>query len=71
MSKSIASYRAQFKADEPMEIMGSITHDEPIPATNYGVPEEVWEIIEKALMKDKEDRWQSAAEMKRVLEEAT
>ena len=57
-----------FEGDEPMEIMGSITHDEPIPATEYGISEEIWKVIEKALKKKKEERWESAGEMKNTLE---
>jgi len=57
-----------FEAEDAWEITGMILRDEPIPATEYGLSKEVWRVIEKALRKDKEERWQSAAEMKRGLE---
>jgi len=46
----------------------SIVMGDPVPATGYGVSEELWRVIEKALEKNKEKRWQSASEMKRELE---
>jgi len=57
-----------FEAEDVWEITGMILRDEPVPATEYGLSKEVWRVIEKALRKDKEKRWQSAAEMKRELE---
>ncbi len=58
-----------FEAEDAWEITGMILRDEPIPATNYGLNEEVWRVMEKALKKNKEERWQSAGEMKRALED--
>ncbi len=57
-----------FEAEDAWEITGMVLRDDPIPATEYGVDERVWKVIEKALQKDKNARWQSAAEMKRELE---
>ena len=58
-----------FEVEDPGELAMSIIMESPKPATEYGVDEKIWKVMEKALQKKKEDRWQSAAEMKRALEE--
>ena len=57
-----------FESDDAFEITGMILRDEPVPATEYGIDERLWNVIRKAIEKRKEDRWQSAGEFRRVLE---
>ncbi len=59
-----------FDGDDPLEITTSILHDEPTPGTKYGMNKKVWNVVRKALEKRKEDRWQSAVEFKKAIEEA-
>ncbi len=59
-----------FEAEDAGELAMSVIMEEPVPATKYGVSEEVWRVIEKALRKEKEERWQSAIEMKNALQVA-
>ncbi len=59
-----------FDGDDPLEITTSILHDEPTPGTKYGMNKKVWNVVKKALEKRKEDRWQSAVEFKKAIEEA-
>ena len=53
-----------FEVDDAGELAMAVLMEEPEPATKYGVRVDVWRVIKKALQKDKNDRWQSAAEMK-------
>jgi serine/threonine protein kinase len=62
---------APFKADSAMTLMMMHLHD-PIPDLRKlrpDVPEDLIEVIEKALQKDRSDRYASAAEMEAVLHE--
>jgi serine/threonine protein kinase len=57
-----------FEADDAGELAMSVMIEDPVPATEYGVDEEVWKVLKKAFQKKKEDRWQSAMVMKKELE---
>jgi len=57
-----------FESDDAFEATSAILHDEPVPGTEYGMDEKLWDIVKKALQKKKEDRWQSAEEFKKALE---
>ncbi len=58
-----------FEEEDIGMVTASILNEDPMPATEYGVDEKIWKVIEKALRKKKEDRWQSAREIKRALKE--
>jgi len=57
-----------FESEDAFEATSAILHEEPVPATRYGVDERVWQAIRKALEKRKKERWQSALEFKNALE---
>jgi len=54
-----------FESDDEAALLHAITHDEPEPLARYkrGVPEEIQRIATKALQKDKNFRYQTAADM--------
>lgn len=65
----ILSGQPPFKADSAMSILMMHVND-PIPDLREmgpDIPEELVQVVEKALAKDKEDRYQSAAEFARAL----
>ncbi|MBS1792113.1 MAG: protein kinase [Acidobacteria bacterium] len=57
--------RAPFVGTSPKEIVAAILHNEPMPLSNYlpEIPESLEWIISKALVKDREERYQTAREM--------
>lgn len=57
--------RAPFAGTSPKEIVAAILHTEPVPLSNYlpEIPESLEWIISKALVKDREERYQTAREM--------
>lgn len=56
-----------FQADDPMEISMAILHEEPIPGTEFGMEPAVWDVVKKALEKDRKNRWESAGVFGREL----
>jgi len=62
----MATGNVPFEGSSSGEICGAILHQEPRPASqlNPQLPEQVEAIIDKALEKDRELRYQSAAEMR-------
>jgi len=54
-----------FRGDHPAAVVYSIVNEAPEPLARYksGVPEELQRIVEKALRKDRETRYQSALEL--------
>src|SRR5436189_3078624 len=60
---------APFTGDTPKEVMSSIVEKEPPPLTSYNkqTPAELQQIINKALRKDRTERYQSAGEMLQAL----
>src|SRR5947207_2021301 len=60
---------APFTCDTPKEVMSSIVEKEPPPLTSYNkqTPAELQQIINKALRKDRTERYQSAGEMLQAL----
>ncbi|MEK7831682.1 MAG: protein kinase, partial [Acidobacteriota bacterium] len=57
--------RAPFTGSSPKEIVTGILHDDPIPLSHYlpDIPESLEWIVSKALVKDREERYQTAREM--------
>jgi Flp pilus assembly protein TadD len=62
----MATGASPFRGESPAVILGAILHTVPKPAR--GVPAELQRIISKALEKDRELRYQSAAEMRSDLQ---
>ena|GEM_PF-793739 len=65
MLYEMLSGRSPFEGDDLGETTTSILIEEPEPIG--GIDEELNDIIQKALAKKKEDRWESAAELKKAL----
>lgn len=59
-----------FAGDSPTSILYSIVHQDPRPIVdvNSEVPQEVQEVLDRALAKNRDDRFQTAGEMARELE---
>lgn len=57
--------RAPFTGSSPKEIVAAILQTEPLPLANYlpDAPESLEWIVSKALVKDREERYQTAREM--------
>ncbi len=61
-----------FRGDDFYQVATAVFRDEPAPlrTVNPAVPVGLAAVIEKALRKEREDRWQSAADMRSALEAA-
>ena len=57
--------RAPFEAETPSDVMSFILHKEPLPLARYSpeLPVELERIVSKALVKDKEERYQTAKDL--------
>ena len=66
-----ACVKRLFGRGNPIDSMKAVTQDTPKPLTQRipGFPADLWGVIEKALQKDPNDRWQSAAEFSSALAE--
>jgi serine/threonine-protein kinase len=61
----IISGEFPFEDEDPDRVLKMHRYDEPMPIMNFAdVPQRVWDIINKALKKNPEDRFQSAPEMR-------
>jgi len=58
-----------FQAENPLELAIKITTE--IPKKPEKIPQNLWEIIEKCLSKNKEKRWQTTTELKIALQKTT
>jgi serine/threonine protein kinase len=67
----IATGRRAFQGDSSLATLTAILREEPKPASQVvrGIPSELDRIIERCLRKDPERRFQSAADLKVVLQE--
>ena len=62
----MATGAAPFRGESPAVILGAILHSAPAPAP--GVPAELQRVIDKALQKDRDLRYQSAVDMRSDLQ---
>lgn len=62
-----------FGRSNPVKSMDAVVHHDPKPLLTLkpDFPEPMWHVIRRALEKDPEKRWQSAAEFRDALEEAS
>ncbi len=66
------SGRLPFEADFIPQLLVKHVDEPPTPITRHlsGFPEEIWRVLEKAMAKSPDDRFASAGELVRALEEA-
>ncbi len=53
-----------FEGETAMDVIGSILHKEPAPLSKIGIPKELRRIVEKCLRKDREERYQTAKDLR-------
>ena len=58
-----------FKGDSPASLIGSILKDDPVPLADQqpSLPPMLDRIVSRCLMKDRAERWQSAADLRQAL----
>jgi serine/threonine protein kinase len=58
------SGKKPFDGETAMDVIGSILHKEPAPLNETEIPKELRRIVEKCLRKDREERYQTAKDLR-------
>jgi serine/threonine protein kinase len=58
------SGKKPFEGETAMDVIGSILHKEPAPLNESKIPKELRRIVEKCLRKDREERYQTAKDLR-------